>query len=211
MHTRLIAVFALTSPIATACAGVADDNAAPVATTTLVETTPSTIAASTTTTAPTTTTEAPLGSAPVPGIDSLPRRRVPGPTRTSTFTVVKTGRAIKSRSRLSPSRMSSRSRCSRSSSPPSTFVPSNECPTVSAPISVSAIWNCSSSPNSSRIPTRPPGGIYETGLAGTPYQMGNADIINEGMIRVTEGWARPGPVRQSSASTRRPSSTRLIS
>ncbi|MEC7672778.1 MAG: hypothetical protein VX525_04425, partial [Actinomycetota bacterium] len=54
-------------------------------------------------------------------------------------------------------------------------------------------------------------GIYEIGLAGTPYQMGNADIINEGMIRVTVGWARPGPVRQSSASTRRPSSTRLIS
>lgn len=211
MHARLIAVFALTSPIATACAGVADDNAAPVATTTLVESTPSTIAASTTTSAPTTTTEAPLGSAPVPGIDSLPRRRVPGPTRTSTFTVVKTGRAIKSRSRLSPSRMSSRSRCSRSSSPPSTFVPSNDCPTVSAPISVSAIWNCSSSPNSSRIPTRPPGGSTRSVSPAPPYQMGNADIINEGMIRVTEGWARPGPVRQSSASTRRPSSTRLIS
>ena len=192
MHARLIAVFALTSPIATACAGVADDNAAPVATT---------------------TTEAPLGSAPVPGIDSLPRRRVPGPTRTSTFTVVKTGRAIKSRSRLSPSRMSSRSRCSRSSSPPSTFVPSNDCPTVSAPISVSAIWNCSSSPNSSRIPTRPPGGIYEIGLAGTALSDGQRghhqrrhDPSHGGL-----GQARPGPVRQSSASTRRPSSTRLIS
>ena len=44
-------------------------------------------------------------------------------------------------------------------------------------------------------------GIYEIGLAGTPYQMGNADIINEGIG--AEGWAE--------SSTRRPSSTRLIS
>ena len=29
--------------------------------------------------------------------------------------------------------------------------------------------------------------IYSTGLAGTPYQMGDLDLVNDGVIRVTEG------------------------